>query len=60
MVLPSVSMIHLLILAVHLLALHHLINFALVGAENAPVVPAVLDKGHQSNRTLRRPGLTIS
>jgi hypothetical protein len=38
-----------------LCTIHHLINFALVRAENASVVPAVLDKGHQSKRTLRRP-----
>jgi putative ABC transport system substrate-binding protein len=28
-----------------LCTIHHLINFALVRVENAPVVPAVLDKG---------------
>src|ERR1700674_4485594 len=34
-----------------LLCTIHLINFTLASVENVPVVPAVLDKGHQSKRT---------
>jgi hypothetical protein len=34
-----------------LCTIHHLINSTLASVENVPVVPAVLDKGHQSNRT---------
>jgi Protein of unknown function (DUF2924) len=30
-----------------LCTIHHLINFTPAGVENVPVVPAVLDKGHQ-------------
>jgi hypothetical protein len=30
-----------------LCTIHHLINFTLASVENVPVVPAVLDKGHQ-------------
>jgi hypothetical protein len=33
-----------------LCTIHHLINFTLAGVENVPVVPAVLDKGHQRDR----------
>jgi hypothetical protein len=39
-----------------LCTIHHLINFTLVSVENVPVVPAVLDKGHQSKRTRRAGG----
>src|SRR5258706_13471013 len=31
-----------------LCTIHHLINSTLASVENVPVVPAVLDKGHQS------------
>jgi len=34
-----------------LCTIHRLINFTLASVENVPVVPAVLDKGHQSKRT---------
>src|SRR5258708_9503435 len=34
-----------------LCTIHHLINSTLASVENVPVVPAVLDKGHQSKRT---------
>ena len=37
-----------------LCTIHHLINFTLARVENVPVVPAVLDKGHQRNRTRPR------
>jgi hypothetical protein len=33
-----------------LCTIHHLINFTLARVENVPVVPAVLDKGHQRSR----------
>jgi hypothetical protein len=36
-----------------LCTIHHLINSTLASVENVPVVPAVLDKGHQSKRTRR-------
>src|SRR6266436_3911582 len=39
-----------------LCTIHRLINFTLVSVENVPVVPAVLDKGHQSKRTRRAGG----
>ena len=39
--------------------IHHLINFTLASVENVPVVPAVLDKGHQSKRT-RQPAIGAS
>jgi hypothetical protein len=35
-----------------LCTIHHLINFTLARVENVPVVPAVLDKGHQRKRTV--------
>jgi hypothetical protein len=34
-----------------LCTIYHLINFTLARVENVPVVPAVLDKGHQRKRT---------
>jgi hypothetical protein len=37
-----------------LCTIHHPINFTLASVESVPVVRAVLDRGHQSNRT-RRP-----
>jgi hypothetical protein len=42
-----------------LCTIHHLINFTLARVENVPVVPAVLDKGHQSKRT-RQPTVGAS
>ena len=37
----------------HPCTIYRLINFTLARVENVPVVPVVLDKGHQSNRTRR-------
>jgi hypothetical protein len=34
-----------------LCTIHHLINFTLASVENVPVVRAVLDRGHQNDRT---------
>jgi hypothetical protein len=39
-----------------LCTIHHLINFTLASVENVPVVRAVLDRGHQNDRTPRLPG----
>ena len=39
-----------------LCTIHHLINFTLASVENVPVVRAVLDRGHQNDRTLRLTG----
>jgi len=39
-----------------LCTIHRPINFTLARVENVPVVPAVLDKGHQSKRTCRASG----
>ena len=36
-----------------LCTIHHLINFTLASVENVPVVRAVLDRGHQNDRTPR-------
>src|SRR5258707_206641 len=38
-------------LAAFICTINRLINFTLASVENVPVVPAVLDKGHQSKRT---------
>ena len=39
-----------------LCTIHHLINFTLARVENVPVVPAVLDQGHQSKVKASRYG----
>jgi hypothetical protein len=42
-----------------LCTIHHLLNFTLATVESVPVVRAVLDKGHQNDRT-RRPAKAAS
>ena len=43
-----------------LCTIHHLINFTLASVENVPVVRAVLDRGHQNDRTPRLTSARVS